>query len=482
MLRDRVVMGVRDSRTQQALLKKSGLSLTQAIDIALAEEAASRDSKLISAGDEQRPPTESGRLEAIRAATEADPVLTTVIRQLQLGWPDDRRRLPASLRAFHHLPVALVLALLAGAQAEVATVVSSPLSIAAFNVQRFGLTKMDKPEVMELLTRILSQYDITLVQEIVDISETAIHNLTERVAEHTGLPYRVSLSPRVGRNSYEQYGYVYRSDRVRVVSEQMYPDATDVFAREPYIVTFDVDDVRHLSRLTLVGIHTQPSKAPEEIDALSDVLDYVESQLGAQNVVLLGDFNAGCSYVTGAEWAVNRLKGRGDVTWAIADYTDTTVHATNCAYDRIVMKGTELSSAVVEGSFGPFRFDEEWGIAEELTEDTSDHYPVHMKLKPKTLSAAERYLYPLEVFAVTDKRGVSFGEVEILATSIDTASYNVLPLYDSQGALQKIAAGGYSDPTVYEAASSPRWFCRITCSVETSGSCMVAVEKRTLIA
>ncbi|KAF0311225.1 ATP-dependent RNA helicase DDX51 [Amphibalanus amphitrite] len=103
MLRDRVVMGVRDSRTQQALLKKSGLSLTQAIDIALAEEAASRDSKLISAGDEQRPPTESGRLEAIRAATEADPVLTTVIRQLQLGWPDDRRRLPASLRAFHHL-------------------------------------------------------------------------------------------------------------------------------------------------------------------------------------------------------------------------------------------------------------------------------------------------------------------------------------------------------------------------------------------
>ena len=60
MLRDRVVMGVRDSRTQQALLKKSDLSLTQAIDIALAEEAASRDSKLISAGDEQSPPAESG--------------------------------------------------------------------------------------------------------------------------------------------------------------------------------------------------------------------------------------------------------------------------------------------------------------------------------------------------------------------------------------------------------------------------------------
>ena len=90
----------------------------------------------------------------------------------------------------------------------------------------------------------------------------------------------------------------------------------------------------HLTRLTLVGIHTQPSKAAEEIDALSDVLDYVETELGAQNVVLLGDFNAGCSYVTGAQWEVNRLKGRADVTWTIADHTDTTVHATNCAYDR----------------------------------------------------------------------------------------------------------------------------------------------------
>ena len=43
------------------------------------------------------------RLEAIRAATEADPVLTAVIRQLQQGWPDHRRCLPAGLRAFHHL-------------------------------------------------------------------------------------------------------------------------------------------------------------------------------------------------------------------------------------------------------------------------------------------------------------------------------------------------------------------------------------------
>ena len=49
MLRDRIVMGVRDRRVQQALLKKPELSLAQAIDIALAEEAASRDANMMAA-------------------------------------------------------------------------------------------------------------------------------------------------------------------------------------------------------------------------------------------------------------------------------------------------------------------------------------------------------------------------------------------------------------------------------------------------
>ena len=57
-------------------------------------------------------------------------------------------RLPA-------VTAAVVLAVLSvGVRTEVPSVVSSPLSIAAFNVQRFGVTKMGKPEVMDLLTRV----------------------------------------------------------------------------------------------------------------------------------------------------------------------------------------------------------------------------------------------------------------------------------------------------------------------------------------
>ena len=421
---------------------------------------------------------------------------------------------------------AALLALATAARGEMATVVSTPLSICAFNVQRFGLSKMGKPEVMSVLTQLLSGHDITLVQEIVDSSETAIHNLTARVSAATGVPYEVTLSPRVGRGSYEQYGFVYRADRVSVKAAQLYPDETDVFAREPYIATFSVGEVRHLQELTLVGIHTQPSAAETEIDALSDVLDYASAQLGASNVALLGDFNAGCSYVTSAEWAVNRLRHRQDVTWAIADHTDTTVSSTNCAYDRIVLWGEALGSALVAGSAAPFRYDAAWGLTAELAEAVSDHYPVSFRLKPRAVPAAESYLQTLELFSVTDTRGTPGEQVKALAAAAgsgDTPDYDVRALYDTAGALAevhaeyrsyklsgyaildtltafqarfpavvsayqlgllryKLDAGGYSDSTVFEEASSARWYARVTCPMESSARCRVAVGVRTPVA
>ena len=423
---------------------------------------------------------------------------------------------------------AALLALASGGLAEEVAVVNEPFSIAAFNVQRFGITKMNKPDVMKVLTDVLSRYDITLVQEIVDSSETAIYNLTERVAKATGLPYKVSLSGRVGRGSYEQYGYVYRSDRVSVIAKQLYPETNDVFAREPYIVKFGVSGVRDLDELTLIGIHTQPSAADKEIDALSDVLDYAvnSTQIAAKNVALLGDFNAGCSYVTSSEWSVNRLKHREDVTWEIADHIDTTVSSTNCAYDRIVLRGDALRSALVDGSAGPFRYEAALNVSEELTEDVSDHYPVQFQLKPRAVPAAESYLQTLDVFSVTDTRGVSGEDVKALAAaagSDDTASYDIQPLFDASGALTEVraefssykmsgtailetleefqarfpnivtpyqlgllrykeAAGGFSDPTVYDQPKSPRWYARVTCPFAATAKCRVAVGKRTLVA
>lgn len=55
---------------------------------------------------------------------------------------------------------------------------------------------------------------------------------------------------------------------------------------------------------------------------------------GQQDIVLLGDFNAGCSYVSGNEWQQIRLFTDKSFNWLIPDDADTTVSSTYCPYDR----------------------------------------------------------------------------------------------------------------------------------------------------
>ena len=63
-------------------------------------------------------------------------------------------------------------------------------------------------------------------------------------------------------------------------------------------------------------------------------------------------------------------------SWLIDSTVDTTVSATDCAYDRAITTGgfrTTTSAAVV-------RFDSELNLTPELTADVSDHYPMYFWL------------------------------------------------------------------------------------------------------
>lgn len=56
--------------------------------------------------------------------------------------------------------------------------------------------------------------------------------------------------------------------------------------------------------------------------------------LSLQDIVLLGDFNAGCSYVSGSDWQQIRIFTDKTFHWLITDAADTTVSQTVCPYDR----------------------------------------------------------------------------------------------------------------------------------------------------
>ncbi|KAF5901506.1 TRAF3-interacting JNK-activating modulator-like, partial [Clarias magur] len=85
-----------------------------------------------------------------------------------------------------------------------------------------------------------------------------------------------------------------------------------------------------------------------------------------ENVMILGDLNADCGYVTNK--GLKKLKLRNDpkFLWLITDEQDTTVRdKTHCAYDRIIVHGKTLISGIVPDSAQPFNFKREFSLTEQ---------------------------------------------------------------------------------------------------------------------
>ncbi|CAK8678616.1 unnamed protein product [Clavelina lepadiformis] len=255
-----------------------------------------------------------------------------------------------------------------------------PLLIGAFNVQIFGQSKMNKPDVVNILIKMVLRYDILMIQEIRDSTQTALPELVDKVNQLSWIRYNFVVSKRSGRtSSKEQYGYIYRSSRIRVINEYQYPDTdNDVFEREPYSVQFErIDGQGYQTKFNYIAIHTKPDDAVAEIDALDDVYDDVAAKYG-EDALIGGDFNADCNYVCKTCWQQIDMWTDPRFTWLIGSDVDTTVSSTDCAYDRLVVAGFSMTYYSSLGSV--FRFDLAYGLNSYETKAVSDHYPVEFYL------------------------------------------------------------------------------------------------------
>jgi len=261
----------------------------------------------------------------------------------------------------------------------------STLKIGAFNIKTFGVSKMSDAPVVDVLVDICVRYDILLIQEIRDKSGEAIQDLLALVNSASKDAYSMIISDRLGRSSYkEQYCFFYRHDKVSVTDSYHFDDGvddyTDTFEREPFVVRFLSTSRTAIEDFAIAAIHVDPDIAPPEIDALTDVYDDIVSRWGLQDVLIAGDYNADCSYVRSADWPNIRLRTQSRFNWLIEDDADTTVSSTNCAYDRLVVAGTDLTNAVDPTGTAVFYYDAHFGLDYELAYDVSDHYPVEMVL------------------------------------------------------------------------------------------------------
>ncbi|XP_044207629.1 deoxyribonuclease-1-like isoform X1 [Thunnus albacares] len=261
------------------------------------------------------------------------------------------------------------------------------MKIASFNVQRFGLTKVSDPDVLSVLVKIVSRYDIILILEVVDVSGNAVKVLLEELNRaNTTHHYTLQLSVRLGRNRYkEQFLFLYRDDVVNLIDCYQYEDNQvedmDAFAREPYILHFKPHNTV-LKDIVLIPVHTRPSDSEKELDELYEVFLAVRDKWKTDNIMILGDFNADGAYVTDKEMKEIRIRSNKNFHWLIGDDVDTTAKTTNeHTYDRIVVYGEDMLAAIVPNSAKPFNFHQEFDMTEEMALRVSDHYPVEVELR-----------------------------------------------------------------------------------------------------
>jgi endonuclease/exonuclease/phosphatase family metal-dependent hydrolase len=164
--------------------------------------------------------------------------------------------------------------------------------------------------------------------------------------------YSCEVSSRAGRStSTEQVGLLYKDDLELVDFIDYNPDDEDRWERPPVEAVFNIDGYE----LKLFNIHIKPDSVNQE---LSDLEYLVSEEEG--NVILLGDFNADCSYFDPENTDIF-----SDWEWVIPNGEDTTVAAGICAYDRIIANEDATKEVI------------DYGIdSEDIDTSASDHYIV----------------------------------------------------------------------------------------------------------
>lgn len=232
------------------------------------------------------------------------------------------------------------------------TSISSDIKIANWNLQIFGITKSSNPNLMSQYAGEIAKYDIVFIQEIRDSTNTSFSDLCRLLPD-----YKCDISSRAGRTqSKEQYGLIVKKNITILSFEDLNPDIADRWERPPIKVVFGLNNYS----VTVFNIHIDPDNVSYELTQL----EYVAKKEQGY-VMVIGDLNADCDYYNPVD--APEFK---DWAWIVKDTDDSTVGASNCAYDRIIINQNLKRDKYVT-----------YGVDSSITSDLSDHRAIFLELK-----------------------------------------------------------------------------------------------------
>lgn len=260
---------------------------------------------------------------------------------------------------------------------------SDAVLIASFNIQVFGESKMAKPEVVDVLARVVRTFDIVAIQEVRAKSDAIIPEFV-RVINADGSRYQHVIGPRLGRTvSKEQYTFIYDTNRIELdtASVGTIRDPADRLHRPPMYARFRVRTTQPERGFSfwMVDTHTDPDEVSQEVDALADVFVVMRSaRPDEDDVILLGDLNA-------SPMQFGRIKKIPSIGWAISGVPTNTRRTKT--YDNLIFD--PITTREYTGRWGVVDLQNTFGLSIDKALQVSDHNPVWAAFSPWELPASQ---------------------------------------------------------------------------------------------
>jgi len=292
---------------------------------------------------------------------------------------------------------------------------ASAVRIGSFNLHQYGSKKAANPTLTKTVAEIISEFDLAIIQEITDVTLKAPYVLHDALNQVSVEPYTMTLSSRVGRSATkEQYIFFNRESLsgVEILDSYVYADPQNYFERPPHIGTFKVKKPGQsgIKLFSIMNVHLRPDAAYKELldmrhvieDFITEHPQYFDQTSTSfdealeQNVVdatpinlpslktnhpilIVGDFNADCAYISPRRQQLLRTINYVDFHWAINNQVKTNTRQT-CTYDRIFVNGDDFVNAIVPNSNTTVDFQTQLGLTLDEALDISDHLPIKLDI------------------------------------------------------------------------------------------------------
>jgi deoxyribonuclease-1-like protein len=174
------------------------------------------------------------------------------------------------------------------------------IRIGSFHLGRFDEAKAANQQIANILTHVLSQFDLVAVQGIRARNQGVLLRLADQLSTATGRHYVAITSPAQQSDGVEHYSaFLFDRDRVEVdrTTVQFVEDALGRFRFKPLVGWFRAKgpDARLAFTFWLINVENDPdpNRTPLELKLLAETYRKIRDGLPREDdVILLGDLEA----------------------------------------------------------------------------------------------------------------------------------------------------------------------------------------------